>query len=99
MACDITVDRRGAASGSVGGTALGGLGRVVASTLLTKVPEPVRDSIRPSAVRRLKASMMVVRESFRSRANVRVAGRRSPAAKPPVRMMSRSATHSCVLSG
>src|SRR3954454_13957138 len=55
--------------------------------------------MRPSAVSRLKASMTVVRESPRSRASVRVAGSRSPAAKPPFKISSRSTAQSCVARG
>ena len=76
----------------------GARGRSVSSARLTKAPAPTRASTRPSAVRRSKASMTVVRETPSSCASVRLAGRRSPTATLPDRINSRSAPCSCELT-
>ena len=69
-----------------------GFGRSEFSTSLTNVPEPTRDSTRPSAISRSNASMTVVRDTPKSRASVRLAGRRAPAAIAPDSIRSRNVT-------
>ena len=98
-ACAIMVDSLGAMWITEDLSGAAALARLAWSTELTKVPAPVRDSSRPSETRRSNTSMMVVLESPSSRARVRLAGRRSPGKNPPVRIISRSATQSCVLTG
>ena len=98
-ACAIRRDSFGASRTTDATSGLGGLGRLALSTELTKVPEPVCDSTKPSATSRSNTSMMVVRDKPSSIASVRLAGKRSPGLNPPSRIMARSATQSWVLTG